>query len=136
VLRRAWDRWLDLAAPYESARVRIHIGMACRAIGDSDGAELELAAARTVFADLGAVRDVSRVDDLIVRAEALRGSGLSPREIEVLGLVADGRTNRDIAAELVISERTVDRHVSNIFTKLGVSSRSAATAYAYEHHLD
>jgi DNA-binding CsgD family transcriptional regulator len=136
VLRRAWDLWLDLAAPYESARVRIHIGMACRAIGDSDGAELELAAARTVFADLGAVRDVSRVDDLIVRAEALRGSGLSPREIEVLGLVADGRTNRDIAAELVISERTVDRHVSNIFTKLGVSSRSAATAYAYEHHLD
>ena len=136
VLRRAWDLWLDLDAPYESARVRIHIGMACRAIGDSDGAEMELAAARTVFADLGALRDVARVDDLIARAEALRGSGLSPREIEVLGLVADGRTNRDIATELVISERTVDRHVSNIFSKLGVSSRSAATAYAYEHRLD
>jgi DNA-binding NarL/FixJ family response regulator len=82
------------------------------------------------------VRDVARVDDLIARAEAVRGSGLSPREIEVLRLVADGRTNREIAGELGISERTVDRHVSNLFAKLDVSTRSAATAYAYEHHLD
>jgi DNA-binding CsgD family transcriptional regulator len=135
VLRRAWDLWLGLDAPYESARVRIHIGLACRAVGDADTAELELAAARTVFDDLGAVRDVARVDDLVERAEAIRGSGLSRREIEVLRLVAVGRTNRDIAGELGISERTVDRHVSNLFAKLAVSTRSAATAYAYEHRL-
>jgi DNA-binding CsgD family transcriptional regulator len=135
VLRRAWDLWLELDAPYESARVRIHIGLACRAVGDADAAELELAAARTVFADLGAVRDVARVDDLVARVEAVRGSGLSSREIEVLRLVAEGMTNREIAARLVISERTVDRHVSNVFSKLDVSSRAAATAYAYEHQL-
>jgi DNA-binding NarL/FixJ family response regulator len=109
--------------------------MACRAVGDVDGADLELAAARAVFADLGAVRDVARVDDLIARAAAVGGTGLSRREIEVLRLVADGRTNREIASELGISERTVDRHVSNLFSKLDVSTRSAATAYAYEHRL-
>ena len=134
-LRRAWELWLDLEAPYESARVRVQIGMACRAVGDADTAELELAAARAVFADLGAVRDVARVDDLIARVDAVRGSGLSRRELEVLRLVADGRTNREIATELGISERTVDRHVSNLFSKLDVSTRSAATAYAYEHRL-
>jgi DNA-binding CsgD family transcriptional regulator len=134
-LRRAWELWLDLEAPYESARVRVQIGMSCQGVGDADTAELELAAARTVFADLGAVRDVARVDDLLARVDAVRGSGLSRREIEVLRLVADGRTNRDIASELGISERTVDRHVSNLFSKLDVSTRSAATAYAYEHHL-
>ena len=134
-LRRAWELWLDLEAPYESARVRVQIAMACRAVGDSDTAELELAAARTVFGDLGAVRDVARVDELVVRAAAVKGSGLSRREIEVLRLLANGRTNREIATELGISERTVDRHVSNIFAKLDVSTRSAATAYAYEHRL-
>jgi DNA-binding CsgD family transcriptional regulator len=134
-LRRAWELWLDLEAPYESARVRVQIAMACRAVGDSDTAELELAAARTVFSDLGAVRDVARVDELVKQAAAVRGSGLSRREIEVLRLVADGRTNREIASELGISERTVDRHVSNLFSKLDVPTRSAATAYAYEHRL-
>jgi DNA-binding NarL/FixJ family response regulator len=134
-LRRAWELWLDLEAPYESARVRVQIAMACRAVGDSDTAELELAAARAVFNDLGAVRDVARVDGLVARADAVRDSGLSRREIEVLRLVAEGRTNREIATELGISERTVDRHVSNVFSKLGVSSRAAATAYAYEHRL-
>jgi DNA-binding CsgD family transcriptional regulator len=134
-LRRAWELWLDLEAPYESARVRVQIAMACRAVGDSDTAELELAAARTVFGDLGAVRDVARVDELVTRAAAVKGSGLSRREIEVLRLLANGRTNREIATELGISERTVDRHVSNIFAKLDVSTRSAATAYAYEHRL-
>jgi DNA-binding CsgD family transcriptional regulator len=135
ILRRAWELWLDLEAPYESARVRVQIGMACRAVGDADGADLELAAARGVFVDLGAVRQVARVDELIARAAAVRGSGLSRREVEVLRLVANGRTNRDIAEELGISERTVDRHVSNLFAKLDVSTRSAATAYAYEHRL-
>jgi DNA-binding CsgD family transcriptional regulator len=134
-LRGAWELWLDLEAPYESARVRVQVGLACRAVGDADTAELELTAARAVFADLGAVRDVARVDDLIARVGAVRGSGLSRRELEVLRLVADGRTNREIATELGISERTVDRHVSNVFSKLDVSTRSAATAYAYEHRL-
>jgi DNA-binding CsgD family transcriptional regulator len=134
-LRRAWELWLDLEAPYESARVRVQIAMACRAVGDADTADLELAAARAVFGDLGAVRDVARVDELVTRAAAVKGSGLSRREIEVLRLLANGRTNREIATGLGISERTVDRHVSNIFAKLDVSTRSAATAYAYEHRL-
>ena len=134
-LRRAWELWLDLEAPYESARVRVQIAMACRAVGDADTADLELAAARAVFGDLGAVRDVARVDELVTRAAAVKGSGLSRREIEVLRLLANGRTNREIATELGISERTVDRHVSNIFAKLDVSTRSAATGYAYEHRL-
>lgn len=135
VLRRAWDLWLGLDAPYESARVRIQIGLACRAVGDADAAVLELAAARSVFSELGAVRDVAQVDDLVAKAEAVRGRGLSSREIEVLRFVAEGMTNREIATRLVISERTVDRHVSNVFSKLDVSSRAAATAYAYEHRL-
>jgi DNA-binding CsgD family transcriptional regulator len=135
LLRRSWDLWLELDAPYESARVRIQIGLACRVLGDAETADLELGAARAVLAQLGAVRDVARVDELIARTEAIRDSPLSPREIEVLRLLARGRTNREIAGELGISERTVDRHVSNLFAKLDVSTRSAATAYAYEHRL-
>jgi DNA-binding CsgD family transcriptional regulator len=135
LLRRSWDLWLELDAPYESARVRIQIGLACRVLGDAETADLELGAARAVLAQLGAVRDVARVDELIARTEALRDSPLSPREVEVLRLLARGRTNREIAGELGISERTVDRHVSNLFAKLDVSTRSAATAYAYEHRL-
>jgi DNA-binding CsgD family transcriptional regulator len=133
--RRAWALWQALDSPYEAARVRVQIGLACRALGDDGTAELELGEARRVFAELGATPDLARVDRLLGGADASRPGGLSLREVEVLGLVADGRTNRDIAAELVISERTVDRHVSNIFAKLGVSSRAAATAYAYEHGL-
>jgi ATP/maltotriose-dependent transcriptional regulator MalT len=135
LLRRAWDLWLELDAPYESARVRIQIALACRSLGDAETADLELGAARAVLAQLGAVRDVAQVDELIARTEAVRDSPLSPREIEVLRLLAHGRTNREIAAELGISERTVDRHVSNLFAKLDVSTRSAATAHAYEHRL-
>jgi ATP/maltotriose-dependent transcriptional regulator MalT len=132
-LRRAWTLWQELDAPYESARTRVQVGLACRALGDDDTAQLELSEARRVFGDLGAASDLARVDRLLGSAGDSRPGGLSPREIEVLRLVAAGRSNREIAAELVISERTVDRHVSNIFTKLGVSSRSAATAYAYAH---
>jgi DNA-binding CsgD family transcriptional regulator len=134
-LRRAWTLWQELDAPYESARTRVQVGLACRALGDDDSAQLELSEARRVFGDLGAASDLARVDRLLGSAGDSRPGGLSPREIEVLRLVAAGRSNREIAAELVISERTVDRHVSNIFTKLGVSSRSAATAYAYAHKL-
>jgi DNA-binding CsgD family transcriptional regulator len=134
LLRPAWTTWRDLEAPYEAAQVRVAIGRACRQLGDDDGADLELEAAARAFGQLGAVDDLAAVQTLL-RREAAVACGLSPRELEVLGLVATGRTNRAIAAELVVSEKTVARHVANIFTKLGVSSRSAATAYAYEHGL-
>jgi ATP/maltotriose-dependent transcriptional regulator MalT len=134
-LRRAWQVWQELEAPYEVARVRVLLGLACRALGDDDTAALELEAAGDVFAQLGAAPDLARVDSLTRRAPSVDDHGLTARELQVLRLVAAGETNKAIAAELVISERTVDRHVSNIFTKLGVSSRAAATAYAYKHHL-
>jgi DNA-binding NarL/FixJ family response regulator len=133
-LRRAEVTWRDLDAPYESARVRASLGVALRALGDTESAALEFDAAIRTFRDLGAEPDVQRVERL-ARKPAGRAGGLSAREAEVLRLIAEGRTNRAIATELGISERTVDRHVSNIFAKIGVSSRSAATAYAYEHDL-
>jgi DNA-binding CsgD family transcriptional regulator len=131
-LRAAWRVWEEIEAPYEAARVRALMGAACRALGDHDAAALELEAARRAFVALGAGTDAARVEAL---AGAGESHGLTARELEVLRLVAAGRTNKAVAAELVLSERTVDRHVSNIFTKLGVSSRAAATAYAYEHQL-
>jgi DNA-binding CsgD family transcriptional regulator len=134
-LRRAWQVWRDLEVPYEAARVRVLVGLACSVLGDDDTAALELEAARGVFAQLGAVPDLARVDSLTRRVRSIDAHGLTPRELQVLRLVAAGATNKVIAAELVLSERTVDRHVSNIFTKLGVSSRTAATAYAYDHQL-
>jgi DNA-binding NarL/FixJ family response regulator len=96
---------------------------------------MELDAARFAFQELGAAPDLASLETLTGRGLAGRAGGLTPREVQVLRLVATGKTNRAIAAELVLSERTVDRHVSNIFTKLGVSSRAAATAWAYEHQL-
>jgi DNA-binding CsgD family transcriptional regulator len=134
-LRRAWTAWRELDAPYEAARVRVLVALACRALGDEDTAGMELDAARVVFERLGAAPELARVDSLIRRATSGEPHGLTPRELQVLRLVAAGRTNKAIAAELVLSERTVDRHVSNIFTKLGVSSRAAATAHAYENRL-
>ncbi|MEU8122438.1 LuxR C-terminal-related transcriptional regulator [Spirillospora sp. NPDC049024] len=131
-LRRAWTGWRELDVPYESARVRVLIGLACRALGDEDGAGMELDAARWIFRQLGAAPDTARVEALSGR----RAAGvLTARETEVLALVATGRTNRAIAADLFLSEKTVARHVSNILGKLGLSSRAAATAYAYEHDL-
>jgi DNA-binding CsgD family transcriptional regulator len=134
-LRHAWQVWQELEVPYEVARVRVLLGLACRELGDDDTAALELEAARGVFAQLGAAPDLARVGSLSRRAPSIDTHGLTARELQVLRLVATGETNKAIAAELVLSERTVDRHVSNIFTKLGVSSRAAATAYAYEHQL-
>jgi ATP/maltotriose-dependent transcriptional regulator MalT len=133
-LRRAWSLWQTLDAPYEAARDRVAIARSCLATGDRAGATLELEAAREAFDRLGAVGDRAAVDSLLGTPPPTPG-GLSPREVEVLVLVAHGGTNRGIAEELGISERTVDRHVSNIFTKLDVSSRAAATAFAYEHRL-
>jgi len=134
-LRRAWAAWQELEAPHEAARVRVLIGLACRMLGDDDGAEMELDAARWVFRQLGAVPDVTRVDKVSRKGGAKAAGGLTAREVEVVRLVAAGKTNRAIAADLILSEKTVARHVSNIFTKLGLSSRAAATAYAYEHDL-
>lgn len=133
-LRRAFMAWQSLDAPYEAARVRVLIGLACRALGDEETAVMELDAARDVFRELGATAELARVD--VLTEKAVRSSGgLTARELEVLRLVATGKTNRAIAADLVISEKTVARYLSNIFTKLGLSSRALATAHAYEHDL-
>lgn len=135
-LRRAWRAWCDLEEPYEAARVRVLLGMACAAVGDTDSADLELDAAREEFASLGAAPDLAAVDELRGGGGASRNfRPLTAREAEVVTLVARGATNRAIAEELVISEKTVARHLANVFTKLGVSSRAAATAWAYEHGL-
>jgi DNA-binding NarL/FixJ family response regulator len=134
-LRAAWAGWQELEAPYEAARARVGIGLACRALGDRDSAAMELDAARWAFQRLGAAPDLARLEALAGDGPAGAAGGLTAREVEVLRLVATGRTNRAIASELVLSERTVDRHVSNILTKLGVPSRAAATAWAYEHRL-
>lgn len=134
-LRRAWVAWHELGAPYETARVRLQMARACRQLGDHDTAEMELEAARRVFEQLGAAPALEQVRQLTVRTASPSTGGLTPREIEVLRLLATGATNREIADSLVISDRTVARHVSNMFTKLGLSSRAAATAYAYEHEL-
>src|SRR6266496_2552853 len=133
--RRAWSLWHELDAPYEAARARAVVGMACRSLGDEDAARMELDAARYVFESLEAGPDLARVASLADPAASTGGCGLTAREVEVLRLVATGSTNRAIAGELFLSEKTVARHVSNIFVKLGVSSRAAATAYAYEHTL-
>jgi DNA-binding NarL/FixJ family response regulator len=134
-LRTAWMAWQELEIPYEGARVRELIGSACRALGDEDAAAMEFEAARQVFLRLEASPAVTRVDQLLASSTAATGSRLTGRELQVIRLLASGRTNRAIARQLTISQRTVDRHVSNILTKLNLPSRSAATAYAYQHNL-
>ena len=134
-LRIALELWREFPAPYEVARVRLGIGIACRTLGDEDTAALELDAARDAFAELGAASDLASLDSIAPPTAEADLHGLTVREVEVLRLVAAGKSNRDIAAELVISEHTVARHVQNIFAKLGVSSRTAASAFAFEHHL-
>jgi DNA-binding CsgD family transcriptional regulator len=127
-LRRAWSHWDRVDAPYEAAKTRLLVAEACRALGDDDAARMELDAARAALQALGAAGDLAALQET--------GSGpLSAREREVLGWLATGATNRAIAGRLFLSEKTVARHVSNIFAKLGVTSRAAATSYAYEHGL-
>jgi DNA-binding CsgD family transcriptional regulator len=133
-LRRAHAEWRDLKLPYEAARVQVQLGRALSAVGDDDDAALELKAALGVFEELGAEPDATEVRRLLGGTTQLP-NGLSAREAQVLRLVAAGKTNRDIAVELVISEHTVARHLQNIFGKIDVSSRSAATAFAFEHGL-
>jgi DNA-binding CsgD family transcriptional regulator len=131
-LRHAFEIWRQTEAPYIAARLRVLIGLACHALKDEDNAALEWNSARSVFKELGAAPDLARLDSL---HEAAPSHGLTKRELQVLSLVAAGKTNKRIAHELGLSEKTVDRHVSNIFVKLNVSSRAAATADAYKRKL-
>jgi DNA-binding NarL/FixJ family response regulator len=125
--RAALRHWVEVKAPYQEARARVLLADACRALGDTESAQRESDLAVAAFEELGATPDLARLRT----AEGL----LTPRELEVLRLVVTGATNRAIAAQLVLSERTVDRHVSNMFNKLGVSTRAAATAQAFERGL-
>ncbi|WP_340655447.1 LuxR C-terminal-related transcriptional regulator [Phyllobacterium sp.] len=134
-LRRALQVWQQVEAPHMVARARLLVGLACRALADEEGAGLELDAARAVFEQLGAMPDLGRLQSLTKGAPSGHRQGLTPRELQVLRLIATGKTNKGIATELFLSGRTVDRHVSNIFTKLNLPSRAAATAYAYEYKL-
>jgi DNA-binding CsgD family transcriptional regulator len=134
-LRHAFEVWQRIEAPYAAARVRVLIGLACRVLGDEDGAALELAAATATFQRLGAASSLAQIGTLINAAPSCYLHGLTPRELQVLRLVAAGDTNKIIASKLCLSQKTVDRHVSNIFAKLDVSSRAAATAFAYRHKL-
>jgi DNA-binding CsgD family transcriptional regulator len=134
-LRPAWHAWQQLEAPYEAARSRALVAAACRLLGDEDSALLELHAARETFTALGAQPDLAALALFSTTKGTGDQHGLSPREHEILRLVAIGQSNREMAAALVISEHTVARHVQNIFAKLGVSSRTAAAAFAYQHDL-
>jgi DNA-binding CsgD family transcriptional regulator len=139
-LRDALTVWDDLNAPYQAALVRVLLGRACHALGDADGARMEWDAAARVFRECGAAPALAAVDALTCRSSAVShtptaAGGLTSRELEVLRLIARGKTNREIARELEISEKTVARHASNIFTKLDLSTRAAATAYAFTHRL-
>ena len=134
-LHLAWRQWQALEVPYEAARVRELIGLACRALGDDDGGRLELEAARATYADLGAAPDCARVEALLRPRIVAPTYGLTRRELEVLRLVAAGGSNKGIADELSLSVKTIERHVSNILAKLDVPSRAAATAWAYEHEI-
>jgi ATP/maltotriose-dependent transcriptional regulator MalT len=134
-LRQSWHLWCDLQAPYEEARVRYLMALAFNRLGEEHEAAVELEAARETFLRLGASVDLAQVDALLPR-DAPKGAGpLTDRELEVLRLVASGMTNRSIAGKLHISEKTVARHLSNIFMKLDLNSRTAAAAYAYDHNL-
>jgi DNA-binding CsgD family transcriptional regulator len=134
-LRRAWEGWQALDAPYEAARVRVRLAACCRALGDHDTAGLELAAARRTFEQLGAPAELAATNSLMATPGIVEVYGLTSRELEVLALVAKGNSNREVAAELVLSEHTIARHLQNVFIKLGVSSRTAASAFAHEHGL-
>jgi DNA-binding CsgD family transcriptional regulator len=131
-LLRSLLAWQDLEVPYEAARARVRMARALIALGDLDTATGELAAARRTFGDLGATPAAREVDRLLAPTHP---AGLTDREVEVLRLVATGSSNPEIAAALVLSEKTVARHLSNIFTKLDVRTRTAAAAFAFANRL-
>ena len=139
-LRHAWRCWNELNAPYDAARTRARLAEALEASGDAETAELELTTSRKVFAQLGAAEELRALDHRFGSSGHIGDTGDSPgglsaREIEVLRCVCAGRTNRQIATELMISEKTVARHLSNIFVKLDVASRTEAAAFAFTHGL-
>ena len=134
-LRHAGQAWRELGAPYEEARTTVLVGLACRQLGDETSAEAELQAAAATFTRLEATPDLERIETIATAPDLAAEHGLTARELEVLRHVAAGRSNRQIAAELVISEHTVARHLQNIFAKLGVPSRTAAASFAFEHGL-
>ncbi len=134
-LSDAFAIWQKVDAPYIAARLRVAIAAACRGLGDEDTATLELDAAREVFERLCAQPDLAELAALRPAGTGKTPRGLTQRELEVLRLLASGKTNRAIAETLGLSGKTVDRHVENIFAKLCVSSRAAATAFAYEAKL-
>jgi DNA-binding NarL/FixJ family response regulator len=135
LLREAAEAYQQLGCPYETAQVRVLLGEGARQADDDETAQLEFDAARATFDRLGAHPDADRLRGTTDGADDGGPDGLSAREVEVLRLLAEGRSNRDIAEALVISEHTVRRHLSNVYRKIGVSTRSAATAYAFEHDL-
>jgi DNA-binding CsgD family transcriptional regulator len=135
VLRDSWSDWEQVGARYECGRVRAMLGLAFRTLGDEATAELELDAARWIFQGLSAGPDVRRLQTPSARSADRGDGGLTVRELEVLRLLAGGHTNRVIGQKLSISEKTVARHVANIFTRLNLSNRAAATAWAYQHGL-
>jgi len=134
-LRLAWKEWQALEIPHAAARTREVLGLACRALGDRAGGRMELEAARAAYESLGARPDVARVDALLAHRTDAGTHGLTPREVQVLRLVAAGRSNKEVAGALSLSVKTVERHVGNILTKLDVPSRVAATAWAYENEV-
>ena len=134
-LREACEFWRQAEAPYLLARTRALMGSACRTLGDEDGARLELDAARAVFQELGAAPDLAHLTSCAISVSTDQSHGLTKRELQVLRLVAAGKTNKEIATELFVSQRTVDRHVSNLFGKLDVSTRAAATTCAHKRKL-
>jgi DNA-binding CsgD family transcriptional regulator len=134
-LRLAWKEWQALEIPHAAARTREVLGLACRALGDRAGGRMELEAARAAYASLGAGPDIARVDALLAHRSDAGPNGLTPREVQVLRLVAAGKSNKEVADALSLSVKTVERHVGNILTKLDVPSRVAATAWAYENEV-
>jgi DNA-binding CsgD family transcriptional regulator len=134
-LRLAWKSWQALEIPHAAARSREVLGLACRALGDRAGGRMELEAARAVYERLGAGPDVARVDALLAHRTDAGPQGLTPREVQVLRLLAAGKSNKQLADALALSVKTVERHVGNILIKLDVSSRAAATAWAYENEV-
>ena len=132
-LRRAWELWQAADCPFEAAEARLMLGIACRAVGDEEGAELAMRSALAAFRGLGAASEAARTSELLGGRPQV--AGLTARELEVLRLVAAGKSNREIAGDLYLSVKTVARHLSNIFCKVGVASRTAAAAFAYEHGL-
>lgn len=134
-LRKACETWRDLEMPYEEAQTCLLLAAVCEKRGDEDSRRLEIETARRIFTQLKAAPGLARIAQRSGPVSPRRIGSLSEREAQVLRLLAAGKTNRAIADELFISEKTVARHVSNIFDKLGVSSRTGATAWAFQHNL-